>query len=291
MSLHSIREANRLGKITIVERGSAHIQYQNSILKEEYNKFGVKFEIDPKVVKKEIAEYQETQFISIPSTFVHDSFTEHGVSSQKLLLNPYGTSSYFETKPDKEQHQLFTVLYVGVLSIRKGLIYLFQALEELNDQFAINAVFIGNIDQELKQLVDQYQLKFKNWKFLGHVNHYQLTELITECHVAVVPSIEDGFGMIVSQILSCGVPVIVSANTGGKDVVEEGKTGFIVPIRSAKAIANQIKHLIENPELLNQMKINITSKQRNYSWDRYGVQYADTIKYLLEEKSANLHGK
>ena len=81
--------------VTILERGSTHILFQNMILKEEYKKFGKEFSIHPAVIKKELQEYKEADYISVPSFFVRDSFTAQGIQEEKLLVNPFGSNKYF----------------------------------------------------------------------------------------------------------------------------------------------------------------------------------------------------
>src|SRR5258705_153155 len=65
--------------------------------------------------------------------------------------------------------------------------------------------------------------------WLGHQPKPRVRELMSQADVLVLPSIEDGFGMVILQALACGCPVIASSNTGGPDVIVPGQTGFIVP--------------------------------------------------------------
>ncbi|TAK45339.1 MAG: glycosyltransferase, partial [Saprospiraceae bacterium] len=204
MSLLSIRKAKEMGKAAIVERGSAHIQYQEKILAEEYKKFGIRFNIDPRVMEKEMLEYEEADFISVPSTFSKKSFLEYGVPASKLIVNNYGAGSLFKPA-SPEPKQVFRVVYLGSLTIQKGMVYLFQALHKLNipgDKF--EAWFIGKVDDEIKGIVEKYTQP--NWKFFGHINHYDLPKYLTQCDVAAMPSIQDGFGMVIPQLLGCGMP-------------------------------------------------------------------------------------
>ncbi|HFA48637.1 MAG TPA: glycosyltransferase family 1 protein [Bacteroidetes bacterium] len=280
MSLQALRAAKANGKTIILERGSAHIQYQNNILKDEYRRFGSDFKIDPKTIEKELAEYEEADYISIPSSFAKQSFLEHGVAENKLIVNPYGTSSFFQKEKTGEKKRPFRVLYLGSLIIRKGMYYLFEALKQIKiPDTKLEAWFIGKVDNEIKPLVEKYAQP--NWTFFGHVNHYDLARYISACDVAVVPSLEDGYGMVVPQMLACGVPVISSANTGGKDTIEEGKNGFIIPIRDPEAIAEKIRLLYGDRSRLEEMKsAALHSKRENLSWDSYGERYAGFINSI-----------
>lgn len=278
MSLYSLRKAKQEGKITVLERGSAHIRYQDEILSEEYRKFGIRFSIDPHTVEKELKEYEEADFISIPSTFVKKSFLENGLPERKLFLNPYGASTWFKPVETDFPRGGFRVLYLGNLTIQKGLIYLFQALEQLNIP-GIEAWFIGKVDEEMRQTVEKYARP--NWKFFGFVNHYELPKYLSACDVGVIPSVQDGFGMVVPQMMSCGLPVIASTNTAAEDIIEDGNNGFIVPICSPQALAERLRQLHEDRDLLCRMKQRAAATGKGaFTWEQYGSRYVDFLNEI-----------
>jgi glycosyltransferase involved in cell wall biosynthesis len=280
MSLRAVRVAKQAGKITILERGSSHILYQNEILKEEYSKFGIDFSIDGRVIEKELQEYEECDFISIPSNFVKNSFLEKGVAPEKLVMNPYGASRIFQPEKAAGKDDKFRVLYLGGLTIRKGLKYFFEALSEIKIlSNHLEIWFIGNIADELKLEIERQ--KQSNWGFWGHIPQHELPQKIAQCDVAVQPSLEEGLSMVIPQMLGCGVPVIASTNTGGADIIREGDTGFIVPVRSPEAIAEKIMFLYQNPDVLTKMKSQAAVSVKNgFTWDDYGERYVSFLKTL-----------
>ena len=281
MSLHALRQAKQDGKLVVLERGSSHILYQNEVLKEEYKRFGIDFSIDPRTIEKELQEYEEADYIAIPSIFVKNSFLEYGIDPAKLVQNPYGSSSHFKKTAPVEAAPVFRILYMGSLLIRKGLVYLFEALDILRKKgVKFEAWFIGKVDEELKATVEQYNRP--EYQFFGHINFYDLPRYINACDVAVQPSLEEGLSMVVPQLIACGVPVVASTNSGGEDVIEEGETGYVVPIKNPQAIAEKLQHLYENPDLLAQMKRQAAnSPKTEFSWDSYGQRYAGFLKTAL----------
>jgi glycosyltransferase involved in cell wall biosynthesis len=281
MSLHSIRQAKKDGKLTILERGSSHILYQDRILREEYKKFGKDFSIHPQIVKKELREYEEVDFISIPSMFVKNSFLEMGVPESKLILNNYGSSAFFKKDNFVEKRDKFTILYLGSVSIRKGLIYLFKALSALKIEDKDYEVwFIGGVNDEMRETINQYNRP--NWHWKGHIGHYELPKWISQCDVAIQPSLEEGLSMVIAQIMACGVPVIASVNSGGEDIIEPEKTGFIVPIRSPEAIGSKIEQLYYNKSRGEAIQsIAAKSTQQDFTWDNYGNRYINFLNQLL----------
>ena len=181
MSLHSIRRAKELGMITVLERGSSHIEIQNEILADEYGRFGKKFAIHPSVIKKEILEYEEADYIAVPSNFVKDSFLKKGIPEEKIFLNPYGANRSFIRKSQtiRSSKAKFRIVYTGTLSIRKGLIYLFQALASLKiPEQDFEVLFLGAIEPELKSTISKF--KKNNWRFMGHVDYYSLDSILSK---------------------------------------------------------------------------------------------------------------
>jgi glycosyltransferase involved in cell wall biosynthesis len=164
MSLNSIREAKKNKKVVILERGSTHIEYQNKILNEEYKSFDIHFNIDSRVIKKELQEYKEVDFISIPSSFVRNTFLEYGVDKNKLIVNPYGVSSYFKKSEFVRCSNKFRILYLGAISIRKGFKYFYESIQHLDlPPNSYELCVIGSITTEMNKYlmtVDYKKIKF-----------------------------------------------------------------------------------------------------------------------------------
>ena len=282
MSLHSLRAAKKKGMTTILERGSSHISYQDKILNEEYKKFGINFNISQKVINKELSEYQLSSIISLPSYFTKESFINNGISENKLFVNNYGTSDYFNSKSTdiSKNKNKFIILYLGALTIQKGLIYFFEAVKKISIPHDLFEVWlIGTISPEIKKIIPNYQNE--NWKIFGQINHYHLKNYIQSCDVAIQPSNQEGLSMVIPQVLKCGIPVIATTNTGGEDIIIENKSGFIVPIRNPQAIAEKIQFLYDNPTKLAEMKHFITNNPIDLSWDAYGERYRAAILNII----------
>ena len=283
-SFKSAVQAKKDGKIVIIERGSTHINFQNQILKEEYSRFGINFTIDPRIIEKELQEYELADFVSVPSKFVQSSFITEGFCQDKLFLNNYGSSKFFtvSTSQRRALKSSFKILYLGSLTIRKGLIYFFEAIKAFNLKVSsklFEVWIIGSVAPEIKEcLADFVQL---NWKIFGHINHYELPNLLAQCDVAVQPSIEEGLSMVIPQLLSSGVPVIATTNTGAEDIIINGYNGFIVPIRDSPAISNHLLYLFENRTKLVEMCNNAHSLGVDeYSWENYGKRYSEFLVKL-----------
>ncbi|GAH61817.1 unnamed protein product, partial [marine sediment metagenome] len=108
-----MQKARELGAVIVLEHGSSHIKYQTSILKEEYEKFGLKVKTaHPKIIEKVLKEFEEADYISIPSLFVKRTFLEKGIPENKLIHIPFGVDlSQFQQIPKEDD--VFRVIFTG----------------------------------------------------------------------------------------------------------------------------------------------------------------------------------
>lgn len=279
MSLKSFTQAKKDNKITIVERGSCHISQQYELLSDEYRAYGKTFIKDKRVEDCELAEYDMADYITVPSLFAKKSFIDRGFDDSKLFVNNFGASSFFA--PTGSKPAKFIILYVGTLSIQKGLIYLFKAMQLLGwPESQYEVWFIGTVTNEIKEIIPVYSKP--NWKFFGHVAHHELPSYISQCSVMVHPSIQEGLSMVLSQVMSCGVVPIATTNTGGEDIISDGENGFIVPIRSPEKIAEKLSLLFEDRQLLAQLQKKAAHHAATIStWDNYGDRYANFIHSII----------
>lgn len=278
-SLHSMRSAKQIGCATVLERGSSHIVHQRDILMEEYQRHGLRGEIPhPRIVEKEMREYEETDFISVPSRYVKRSFLKNGISERKIIHVPYGvdlTNFY----PAPRQDDIFRVIHCGTLSIRKGVHYLMQAFSELSLPRA-ELWLIGSMTEEIKP----FYAKFTSEKIIhkGPFPQRELYKFYSQGSVFVLASIEEGLAMVQAQAMACGLPVICSTNTGGEDIVRDGIDGFIVPIRDINALKEKILYFYDHPDVCANMGRSAIERVRSgFTWSDYGKNIAAHYQSII----------
>jgi glycosyltransferase involved in cell wall biosynthesis len=281
MSLMSMRAAKAQGAKVILERCSSHIVYQDRLLKEEYAMYQKNFSIDKRTISKELKEYDEADVICVPSEFVYNSFVEMGVEKSKLYKNPYPISSSFAMQVldnrNNSNDEKFIILYLGALTVRKGLLYLFEALSGMDlDKNCYEVWFIGDVTADIKATVTNYDTS--NWKFYGYKNHEEMKDLLRQCDIAVHPSVEEGLSYVLMQLMAYRIPIIATENTGASDIVKDGLNGFVIPARSEKAIREKIIILFNDRILLNQFKFHCSID--GFSLQEYGSRYVNLINSL-----------
>ncbi|OGX09034.1 MAG: glycosyl transferase group 1 [Omnitrophica WOR_2 bacterium GWA2_47_8] len=285
VSLRCLTVAKRLGAATIIERGSAHILYQDKILKEEYEKFGVRLEPfqrpHPKIIEKELNEYEEADYISIPSLFVRRTFLDAGIPEEKLIHIPYGVD-LAEFKQTSKTDDVFRVVYAGGMSLQKGAHYLLQAFAEL-DLPNSELLLVGGLSDEIEPFFDKYK---GHYRWIGRVPQRELASYYNQSSVFVLNSIQDGFGMVIIQAMACGLPIIATTNTGAEDIVREGQDGFIIPIRDVAGLKEKLLYLYENPEIRGAMGQSAKTRVlAGFTWDNYGDKMVKEYERILAVKN------
>jgi glycosyltransferase involved in cell wall biosynthesis len=268
--LHSGRRAKSRGAKYVCDRGSAHIRVQDRILREEFELQGIPYPgVDPRIIMREEEEYEAADLITVPSAFAMNTFLEAGVPRRKMRLATYGVDLGMFHACTARQPDDFNVVFVGGLSVRKGIRYLLDAFQQLqckNKRLTLVGTVLPEMEATINALRHNPRIKVR-----GHVPQEKLKEILSASHALVLPSVEDGLGLVQVQALACGCPVIATQNTGAQDVFTDGKEGFIVPIRDAAAIAERLQRLADDPELSTTMSQAAVQRVKSISgWDRYG---------------------
>ena len=191
--LRSGLRAKALGATYICDRGSSHMRYHVNLLAEEYARWGCAIE-PPRlsVMKREEAEYEAADLIFVPSEFSRRSFVEMGVPPEKLRKVVLATDVKRFYPVAQSAGGEFCVLYVGQISFRKGIPYLLEAFSRLrhpNKRLRL----IGHVDARIRTYLET--AKLDRAEFVGGKPFEQVLEAMSQAHVTVLPSVDDGFGM------------------------------------------------------------------------------------------------
>jgi glycosyltransferase involved in cell wall biosynthesis len=111
---------------------------------------------------------------------------------------------------------------------------------------------------------------------------------MARCDVLVFPSLFEGFGLVILEAMAAGLPVIASRNTGGPDVIEEGKEGFIVPAGDAEALRQKMDWCERNSEKVAEMGRAAHQKAMGFTWEKYGEKYSQLLLEILDPSPNNL---
>lgn len=224
-----------------------------------------------------VKEPKRANQIIVASGFTKRTLVENGVDETKITVVPYGVDHnvFVRRKSFERKAGSMRVIFVGSLNQRKGLSYLASALRELQDK-NYNIEFIvsgrGIID---KDLVLKYDLK--NVSFRLNIPREELVQLYHSADLFVFPSLCEGFGHVILEAMSCGVPVLTTPNTSGPDIITGGEDGFIVPVRNVEQIVQRISELYHDPAKNIAMGVKAANTASQYTWENFRKRIIEAI--------------
>jgi starch synthase len=258
----------QFGARIVVERGSMHILSQREIL----SAIGAVPPTDF-VVRRELKAYEIADMIAVPSLHVADSFRQHGVAVEKTFVNPYGVDmSMFRPLP-KERSEQKTLLFVGRWSLRKGADLLCQALDQLPGVQLLHAGAVegGPFPAHPRM------------RSLGHVDQAELVNVYNSADLLVLPSREEGLSLVLIQALACGLPLVCSERSGGRDLqsmIAHPESVIVVPLNAEALAAGIVKGLTIAQELGGHDLLG-ESARHALTWKAYARRYEEALQALM----------
>jgi glycosyltransferase involved in cell wall biosynthesis len=255
-------------------------------MRQEYERHGLRYTLlEDDVVEGEESEYANADAISVLSNFALETFVKNGVARSKLWLNPVGVDlSKFWPAPTIRNDPEFQILFVGGITYRKGVFYLLEAVRTLAFPYTLKLVGIGN--PEVSSLVGRPKTDGRI-EFLGHRSSEEIRLLMSSADVLVLPSIEDGFGMVILEALACGCPVIASRNSGGPDVIATGVDGFIVEPGDKTDLSEKLALISGWQNDKERVRHACVQKAKAFGgtegWSSYGERYLDNLTHALQD--------
>lgn len=273
--------AKRMGARYVCDRGSSHILAQDRLLRDEHLRWGLDYQgIDKRIIERELQEYSNADLITVPSEFSRNTFLKEGIAPHKIKVIPYGVNlgDFFPTtEPAPDQ---FHVVFVGGATLRKGIPYLFEAFKKAsikNKQLHL----IGQLDSDLFKSLSDRNLIPDDTKFWGHIGHHELRDHLSKADVLVLPSIEDGFGLVMAQAMACGCPVIASEHTGAYELIDHGVNGFIVKPGDATALKIALESMAGEAPKKGFREAALKRVSSLGGWNDYGDRIESAYKGLL----------
>src|ERR1700733_3072158 len=273
------KKAKRSGAKAICDVRAEHPYFCNEILAEEAKRLKTVFTASESSYEHSVIdELALADYVFCPSSYAKRTYLERGISDDKLVVCPYGVdTATFTPRGSSPRSGRFSVLFLGTICMRKGVHYLLEAYKQAGLRDA-RLLLAGAVEPEYRPILRRYEGLFEE---IGHVHHSKINEYLQMADVFVLPSLADSFGLVVLEAMSAGLPVIISENTGAADVIENGREGFVVPIRNPKEIAEKLTFLYENREQCAAMGIAANVAAQRVSWANYETICANFYKSLL----------
>jgi phosphatidylinositol alpha-mannosyltransferase len=189
---------------------------------------------------------------------------------------------------EREHGEELRIVFVGQAVDRKGLPLLLRAFEALREHIACELTVIGPTPEELEPML----LDGRGVRALGKVSDHQKRLELERADVLCAPSLGgESFGMVLTEAFAAGTPVVASDIAGYRDVVRDGVDGVLVPPGDARAIAEALRDLHEEPERLAAMSRAAATEVERFAWPRVAAEvlgaYEDAIATPVPEGALN----
>jgi glycosyltransferase involved in cell wall biosynthesis len=264
-ALETFRAAERIGMRRFYELPILYWETAQRLLREEairYPKWEQTLQAtmdSPAKLERKSMELKLANKVICPSRQVQRSLPSGTVS----LVAEYGCPPVVASRPGRNKSGL-RVLFVGTMTQRKGLADLFVAMKLLG-RSEIELVVLGTPLLPLQF----YRGEYSRFKYEPPRLHRAVRELMLACDVLVLPSIVEGRAMVQMEALSCGLPILVTPNAGAEDLVDPGRTGFLVPIRAPEALAERINWIADHKDWVHDVRPTVVEKARQSNWQLY----------------------
>jgi len=283
-SLETFRAAKKLGLKCLYDLPIAYWETVRKLLEEEMERLP---QWEPTLVgtrdsaaklARKTEELALADMVICPSLFVLRSLPPQARRDKQCIVAEFGSPprNLDAARRAGPESGKLRVLFAGSMSQRKGLADVFAAMKLLK-RADVELLVMGSPVAPLEFYRSQYQ----DFTYLSTRPHREVLELMQSCDVLVLPSLAEGRALVQQEALANGLPLIITENTGGEDLIVEGETGFLVPIRSPEKIAEKIAWLADHRDALPAMRLAALKKADEYPWQRYAGRITSAISSLL----------
>jgi glycosyltransferase involved in cell wall biosynthesis len=213
----------------------------------------------------------------VASNFTKRTLIENAVPEHNIHVVPYGVDVGTREAQRRRSNQ-FRVVFVGQMVQRKGLEYLLKAWKRLRlPKAELVLAGRGRVDANLLAAFRS------DVTYMNNLSDREREELYDSCDLFCMPSLVEGFGLVYLEALERGLPVIATPNTGAADIVQDGREGFIVPIRDIDALAEKLEWAYANRSALAEMGTAARRLAEQYSWARFRAGIRESLTRIEDQ--------
>ena len=283
-ALETLKAAARLGIPTVLERCNAHTGFAMEVVQKECDRLGIVLPPDhehaynARKLHKEEEEYRQATRLLCPSEFVVKTFLDKGHAREQLARHIYGYDEkvYYPSNEPRDPKRGLTMISVGVCAVRKGLHYALEAWlrspASKDGTFLIAGEFLPAYQEKLASMLEHPSVRV-----LGH--RKDVPELVRKSDILVLPSIEEGFGLVITEAMGSGcVPLASDACT---EICSHMKTGLMHQVGDVAALTQHITMLHENRALLERLRAGGLEAAPGVTWTAAGRILLDVYRETI----------
>jgi len=276
------------GGVCIYEMPIAHHKTTSAILLEEFKTYPeavTKSDLHLRKVawRRNARKDQElglADLVIVNSSFTKQSLVDAGIPEGRIKVIPLG-APHVNKEIRSQPKSPFIFLSAGTQSVRKGVHYLLQAWRKLRPQGDVELWLIGQMalpERLLADLPGKVVIR-------ASVPRAELMEIYGRASVLVFPSLCEGFGMVITEAMANGLPVITTNNTAGPAFIHHGRNGFLIPIRDPDCLAEAMQWCLDHPLDLFEIGARASESAAKWQWRDYRVALGSTLAQLLVKSS------
>ena len=274
---HTFRAAKKIGTKCILDAASLHYADQD-----HFHKSGLPNRYKARVDRLKDAEIALADCIFVTSDFALKSYVANVKHEKNLRVIPLGVDAdHFRPNVINNDGRKMPLnfIFIGSATAKKGFDAILDSMERLLlEGFTFKLRVVGVVDETL--LAKRKRLRDSIVEF-GMVGHDTLPSILRDSDCLLLPSRFDLFGMVVAEALACGVPVVVSDMVGAKQLVEEGRNGFIVPVGCIDELFDRMRWCIVNRDQLRAMSEAARATAERITWKRYRERFTAAVRDVL----------
>jgi glycosyltransferase involved in cell wall biosynthesis len=201
---------------------------------------------------------------------------QYGIAMDRLRALPNGVEQKFYRDRPRTLHAKPRLVFVGRLQIQKNLQMLLRALDGVSEQFQTTLVGDGIQAAELKALAKD--LKLQNVTFAGRADGAKLHQYYQDADVFVLPSEREGMPLVLLEAMAMGLPIVATNVTGNRDVVQDGKNGYLVPLDDIAAFRKALQKATASQTAYIRLSQQSRTLSNQYSWPTIAAQFDELYK-------------
>ncbi|MBG9377068.1 glycosyltransferase family 4 protein [Panacibacter sp. DH6] len=242
----------------------------------------------PAKLQRKDEELKLADAIFVASSFTAKTLKDYSGTLAPVSVIPYGFPPV--AGPHEKVYNSFThnrplkLLFVGSLSQRKGIAYLFEAVEKFGTKVQLTVV--GRKKDVPCAILDK-NLSRHTW--FESLSNNEILQLMREHDVFVFPSLFEGFGLVITEAMSQGTPVITTENTIGPDFITHDENGWLIDAGSAQALEAVLDKIISNPSVIEKAGKAAMKTAAERPWQVYSNELARAVQTHFHNHNKTTH--
>lgn len=223
------------------------------------------------------AEMALADVIITNSSVTRASHIAGGADPNKTFAVPYGAPPAIETARHRPIKGPLRVIWAGTFGLRKGAHHFVQAWRTIARSNSVTADIYGALSLPERL----WRPEPPGMTFHGSVVRPVLFDAYDAADILVFPTLSDGFGMVVTEAFSRGLPVITTDQAGACDLVEHKKNGLIIPAGDPASIVRALEWCLNNRERVSAMRAAALQSAKNWQWSDYRCALIEAVATRL----------